>query len=135
MAGSGKIRKFARGDRVYVQAQRIWLILTSFVSSPLRRVGDSGTITYGQLAERMGYDPRAGHTLGRQLGIVGYCCLENGLPALNSIVVSAHGAPGPEVVLKPGRNVVGEQKAVMSLDWHTVGVPTTAMLRRVWEAM
>ena len=135
MAGNAKVRKYARGDRIYVQAQRIWLILSSFVSSPLRKPGDPTTITYGQLAEHMGYDPRAGHTLGRQLGIVGYCCLENDLPALNSIVVAAHGAPGPEVVLKRGRTVAQEQRAVRQQDWHSVGLPTTAMLRRVWEGM
>jgi hypothetical protein len=136
MAGRTKIRAYARGDRVYVQAQRIWLILSGFVSSPLRKAGDRETITYGELAERMGYVPRAGHTLGRQLGIVGKCCLENGLPALNSIVVTAlEGAPGDEVVLKPGRKIKQEQRAVHQQDWYQVGVPSTGMLRRVWEGM
>jgi len=136
MPGKAGIRAYARGDRLYVQAQRIWLILTGFVSSPLREKGDRKTITYGELAERMGYDPRAGHTLGRQLGIVGKCCLENDLPALNAIVVTAlEGAPGDEVVLKPGRKIKQEQRAVHEQDWYEVGVPSTGMLRRVWEGM
>lgn len=137
MAGSAKLRRYAAGDRLNVQAQRIWLILASFVSGPTRRPKDARTITYGDLAIRMGYaDGRAGHTLARQLGIVGYCCLANGLPALNSIVVNAvTGAPGHDVVLGEGRTVAQEQLAVFRQDWHQVGVPTTGMLRAVWESM
>ena len=137
MAGGVKLRRYGPGDRLNVQAQRIWLILAAFVSGPTRRSGDDQTITYGELAMRMGYaDGRAGHTLARQLGIVGYCCLENGLPALNSIVVNAvTGAPGHDVVLGNGRTVAKEQRAVFAQDWHAVGVPSTGMLRSVWETM
>jgi hypothetical protein len=137
MADIKRLRRYGAGDRLNVQAQRIWLILTSFVSSPLRELDDPKTMTYGELAIRMGYaDGRAGHTLGRQLGIVGYLCLENGLPALNSIVVnSVTGAPGHDVVLGDSRTVAQEQRAVFRQDWHEVGVPTTAMLRAVWEGM
>jgi len=135
MAGTARLRRYGAGDRLHVQAQRIWLILASFVSGPTRHHDDSRTITYGELALRMGYaDGRAGHTLARQLGIVGYCCLQNGLPALNSIVVNAvTGAPGHDVVLGNGRTVAQEQRAVFRQDWHAVGVPTTGMLRSVWE--
>ena len=46
-------------------------------------------MTYGELAERMGYaDRRAGHMLSRQLGIIGEFCRLNDLPALNSVVVN-----------------------------------------------
>lgn len=137
MAGTVRLRRYGAGDRLNVQAQRIWLILAAFVSGPTRRSGDDRTITYGELAVRMGYaDGRAGHTLARQLGIVGYCCLENELPALNSIVVNAvTGAPGHDVVLKKGRTVEQEQRAVFDQDWYALGVPTTGMLRAVWEAM
>lgn len=137
MAMAPRLRLYGTGDRINVQAQRIWLILTAFVSGATRRTGDDRTITYGDLARRMGYaDGRAGHTLGRQLGIVGNCCLRNGLPALNSIVVNATtGAPGHDVVLTGGRTVAQEQRAVFRQDWHAVGVPTTGMLRAIWEAM
>jgi hypothetical protein len=80
--------------------------------------------------------PEAGHTLGRQLGIVGKCCLENGLPALNAIVVTAlEGTPGDEVVLKKGRSIKQEQREVHRQDWYQIGIPSTGMLRRVWEGM
>jgi hypothetical protein len=137
MATRSSIRRYSAGDRIYVQAQRIWLILAGFVSGPTRAPDDPNLITYGDVALLMGYvDARAGHMLSRQLGIVGNCCLENKLPALNSIVVNAiTKAPGHDVVLGPGRTVAQEQAAVFNQDWYSVGVPTTAMLRKVWEKM
>lgn len=92
--------------------------LTFFVSSWTRKPDDSTTLTYGELAQAMGLSPQAGRTLGRQLGIVGYCCIENGLPALNSIVVNATtGVPGDWVVLSKGNTVAQEQHAVFRQDW------------------
>lgn len=131
------IRRYKEGDRVYVQAQRIWLILTAFVGGPTRGPHDEATITYGRLAQLMGHpDRRAGHTLGRQLGIIGEYCRLNDLPTLNSIVVNqTTGAPGEEVLLREGRTVKQEQRAVMRQDWFSLGVPTTGALRKVWESM
>ncbi len=94
------------------------------------------TMTYGELAERMGHaDRRAGHMLGRQLGIVGHYCLMNDLPALNAIVVNQDTQePGGDVVLTPGRSFRDEVKAIYKTDWYAVGVPSTGTLRKVWEA-
>lgn len=131
------IRRYQEGDRLYVQAQRIWLILVSFVSGPTRKADDSKTLTYGELAELMGYpDRRAGHMLGRQLGIIGEVCRLNDLPALNSIVVNqATGVPGEEVLLRDGRTLKQEQRDVMRQDWFQLGIPTTGTFRTVWESM
>jgi hypothetical protein len=131
------IRHYKEGDRIYVQAQRIWLILVAFVSSPMRRSDDDKTITYGELAVLMGYaDRRAGHMLSRQLGIVGEFCRLNNLPALNSIVVNqTTGVPGEDVLLRDGRTVKQEQRDVMRQDWFQFGVPTTGTLRKVWASM
>lgn len=128
-------RRFKRGDRVYVQAQQLWLILTAQVMQwPHLR---PALITYGELALKMGYaDARAGHNLGRQLGIVGHYCLRNRLPALNSIVVDrGTDAPGDGVVHHDERSVTQEQRAVMREDWFRVRVPTTGTFRKVWESM
>lgn len=129
-----KIKHFARGDRVYVQAQQIWLILTAYVHYGPRRSRPT-TITYGELALEMGFeDTRAGYTLARQLGIVGHYCVYNGLPALNAIVVNQDTKmPGDEVVLRANRSVHEEQKAVMKQNWFGLRVPTTGTFRRVWE--
>jgi hypothetical protein len=45
------------------------------------------TITYGELAELMGYGKQAGRTLAGALGLVSIYCLYNGLPPLSVIVV------------------------------------------------
>ena len=127
------IRRFGRGDRLHVQAQRIWMILAGHVSGngERRRRGEL-TLTYGELALRMGYDDtRAGHMLSRQLGIVGEYCLLNDLPALNAIVVNSKtGVAGEDVVLTPGLSPRQEVAAVHRQDWYEVGVPTPGTLRR-----
>ena len=122
-----------RGDRVYVQAQQIWLILVAFAMKD-RGPNDPKTMTYGELANAMGYpDARAGHTLGRQLGIVAKYCIDNDLPPLNAIVVTQQGSPGDEVMLRDGRTVKQEQRAVLGEDWFSLRVPTTGTFRQVWE--
>lgn len=132
------VKFFESGDRLYVQAQRIWLILVSFVMQhPDRHKSLPPTISYGDLAKLMGAaDGRAGHTLGRQLGIVGAFCLANGLPALNAIVVNQQTRhPGAEVVLQPGNSARDEQRAIAAYDWFSIRVPTTGTFRQVWEEM
>lgn len=132
-----EIKRYAPGDRLYVQAQRIWMILVAFIMSPTRRENDAGTITYGEVAKLMGYaDGRAGHTLGRQLGIIARYCIINDLPALNSIVVNQMtGLPGPDVLLRDGYTLSDEQQAVMAEDWFALRIPTAGTLRKVWETM
>lgn len=136
MAPPPDVKFYEPGDRLYVQAQRIWLILVGFVMQHAK-TSLPPTITYGDLAKLMGAaDGRAGHTLGRQLGIVGKFCLDNSLPALNAVVVNQQTRqPGAEVVLQPGNTVLDEQRAVAAYDWYSVRPPTTGTLRQVWEAM
>lgn len=131
------VKRFEPGDRVYVQAQQIWLILMAFVMMRAKsNPRSSQTITYGELAELMGHPNRqAGHILGRQLGIVGKFCILNDVPPLNAIVVNqVTGVPGDEVVLRTGRNVAQEQKEVLKYDWFTLRIPTTGTFRKVWES-
>lgn len=131
-------RRYERGDRLPVQAQRIWQILTAFVmygTEPGVTMRKK-CMTYGDLALKMGYpDPRAGHTLGRQLGIIGYYCRLNDLPPLNAIVVNQDtNLPGSEVVLREGASLRNEQLAVIKEDWFSIRPPTTGTLRQVLEA-
>lgn len=136
MSSIPAIRRYAAGDRLHVQAQRIWMILIAFISGPTRHDHDPETITYGELALLMGYPtPQAGHMLGRQLGIIGQYCRLNNLPTLNSIVVTQDtGAPGHEVVTRDGYSWQQEQEAVFREPWFSYGVPTAGTLRKVWEA-
>ncbi|MBN9488249.1 MAG: hypothetical protein J0H44_13520 [Alphaproteobacteria bacterium] len=129
------LRRFGVGDRVYVQAQQIWLILVTFVMrSDERRRGRVATITYGEVATDMGKeDRRAGHTLGRPLGIIAEYCVHQNVAPLNSIVVNQDTSlPGVEVVLRNGRTLAREQKAVMEEDWFSIRVPTTGTFKKIW---
>ena len=135
-------KRFGIGDQRHVQAQRVWLILTAHVMMewqwrgrsrrPRRR--DDVLITYGELAERMRMDSRAGRTLAISLGIVGEYCRVNGLPTLNSIVVNQEtGVPGDHVLVRDGKTYKDEQREVMNTDWFTYRVPTTGAFRKVRE--
>lgn len=132
-----KVKEFGLGDRVYVQAQSMWLILVAHVMCPERSGIRPRTITYGDLAVRMGYeDPRAGHTLSRALGIVGEYCKYNDLPPLNVLVVNEiTKQPGDNVVVRSGKTVSEEQRAVMKQNWFKIRVPTTGTFRQVWETV
>jgi hypothetical protein len=127
------VKHFKPGDRLYVQAQQIWLILVSFVMN--KGIELIPVINYGQLAVKMGFsDERAGHVLGRQLGIVGQFCVLNDLPPLNCIVVNKiTRLPGDEVVLRAGKTIDEEQHAVYKINWYKLRVPTTVTFRTVWE--
>ena len=69
-------KQFGIGDQRHVQAQRVWLILTAHVMmewqwrgrSRQPRRPDDVLITYGELAERMGMDSRAGPNFGDFVG-------------------------------------------------------------------
>ncbi|MER8512111.1 hypothetical protein NKH47_04050 [Mesorhizobium sp. M1060] len=129
------LRYFKAGDPVHVRAQQVWLILVSKVMSSPRNPQRPTVMTYGDLAETMGMDRRAGITLNRQLGVVGDICVANDLPALNCIVINDRlNAPGDHVVTRPGRTWQQEQADAMSTNWFTVRVPTTGTLRKIRSA-
>ncbi len=128
-----KIKRTKTGDRHYEQAHQIWVILVAFVMG--RRFGFSLTgprkLTYGDLAIQMGYyDRRAGHTLGRQLGLIGKHCVNNDIPTLNVVVVNQiTGEPGNEVIVRPGMTVADEQDAIFEFDWFSLRVPPPGTFR------
>ena len=129
------IKSYGKGDRVYVQAQQIWLILTAHAM--LRRPAGpdhrDSLLHYGDVAATMGKDRKAGITLARQLGIVGVYCVDHGLPPLNVIVVNKEtGGPGADVVLTPGSSVRKDQRRVYSYNWFGVRPPSIKALKDVY---
>jgi hypothetical protein len=66
---------------------------------------------------------RAGAVIGRQLQIISEFCSENDLPDLSAIVTTRN------EIAKPSKT----QQAALDYNWYLVGVPTTGMLRKVWE--
>jgi alkylated DNA nucleotide flippase Atl1 len=133
--GTKIMKCYGKGDRLYVQAQQIWSILTS-VSSLKVDYSDlgKGLITYGDLATLMGKPDNAARTLSRQLGIVGYYCLDNDLPALNAIVINKNtGAPGHDVVLTGANSTKKEQKKIRKINWFQFRAPSISKLRSIYE--
>ena len=121
-------RRYQAGDRIHVQAQQVWGLLTAYAT-----FGGRQPISYGDLAEWMGKDRRAGITLGRQLGIVGRYCLANDCPPLNVIVVGRDGRPGEGVVTRVGKTIKQDQKAVFKYEWLKVRPPLLRDLQAIWE--
>ena len=130
------VRCYGKGDRLYVQAQQIWLILSAYAvfrgTESLNGL-PKGLLTYGDLAELMRKPRRAAYTLGRQLGIVGYYCLSCKLPPLNVIVVNEkEEKPGWRVVWTPGSSVRKDQRKVLQYPWFELRPPTINALKDVY---
>ena len=84
----------------------------------------------------MGLSTKAAIGLGRELGIIGEYCLQNGLPALNCIVVSQQtGAPGHGVVVSKNKSWRDDARDSFNTDWFKYRVPSTGTLRQVWEQL
>ena len=131
-----KLSFYAPGDRIYAQAQQIWMILVGIVIA--HQVGGAkglpATITYGDVAELMGKGRQAGRTLTRQLWMIGEYCRDNGIPTLNSIVVNREtGLPGHDVVLSSGNTAADEIRNVSRYEWAKVRIPSIATFRDVWD--
>jgi hypothetical protein len=107
---------------LYSRALQIYLIL-------IGRAENRQTITYGELAERLGYagaDHNGAGILGPRLDPIMRWCLTNGLPDITTLVVSQRtGLP----TLSSASNVGIEQQGVFELDWHAIFPPTEADLR------
>lgn len=121
-----KLKKFVEGEvRRYEQAHIIWGILSGWIAIKKK------TITYGELAELMGYSPHAGRTLGAALGIVSIYCLYNKLPPISVIVVGkVTKVPGWQEMIRHGETLESEQKLVFSTPWYTYRTPTVGTLRK-----
>lgn len=130
------IRRYSHGDRVYVRAQQVWMILVAHVMMTKGLTFRERLLSYGQLAARMGISPQAAIGLGRELGIIGEYCLQNGLPALNCIVVNQLSwTPGDSVVVGRKKTWRDEARDSHNEDWFKYRVPSTGTLRQVWEEM
>lgn len=125
------MKMYPRPARRHEQAQQIFLIVSSFVAhecSGFRK--DTGIITYGELAEKMGYDPRAGVTLSEALGMVARFCEQNNLPYLNAMVVNAEtGEPGDEVIWDEDMSIEKEREKIREFDWFSLQPPSMKAFR------
>ena len=93
-------------------------------------------MTYGDVAKKLGYtDKRAGRILWRYLWIIGDYCVRRRQPPLNAIVVRQDiGEPGEGVLLREGRTVRGEIRAVLRGP-SRLSTPTPEVIRKTWERL
>ena len=111
------------------QAFLIWPVLA------MRAMGastpDDARITYGNLAVAIGYqNERAGVSLRRALGLIGWLCLDRGLPTLNCLVVNRKTMQcGESAVHTPGLTTQQDRANAVNFNWHPVQPPTAAQLR------
>jgi hypothetical protein len=119
------------GARRHEQAHFVWIALSGWVQ---HRNGQ--TITYGELAQLLGYEPQAGRTLADALGMVSLYCLYNELPPLSCIVVSkSSNTPGWEGMIPKGSSLAKEQKKAWRTNWHLFRTPSPGTFRRVREEL
>ena len=119
------------GARRYEQAHFIWISLAGWVQHK-----NGQTISYGELAELLGYDPKAGRTLAEALGTVSLYCLYNSLPPLSCIVVAkGSNSPGWEGMIPEDSTLIKEQNKVWEIKWHLYRTPTPGTFRRAREEL
>lgn len=127
-----KLKKLPKtGARRYEQSHHIWNVLSALVLYRNRQ-----TITYGELAETLGYPSKAGRTLSDALGMISLYCLYNRLPPMSCIVVSqSTSMPGWEGMIPPDSTLEDEQRKVWKTRWHLYRTPSPGTFRRVREEL
>lgn len=106
------------------RALQIWLIL---IGMALNRQ----LPTYKEVSLIMGY--KGCGVLDETLGHIAYYCLQNGLPALTTLVVNDEtGEPGEEIPI--AREDICTQRAdVYKYEWYKLIPPTPDELAEAWE--
>jgi len=97
------------------------------------------TVTYGELAERLGYKKAdggpgvtGGGVIGNRLAPLMFWCKQNNLPALTSLVVREDtGMPGLGIYLDPSE-VPSAQEKVYAFDWYAIVPPTVEQLDKAY---
>lgn len=105
---------------VEVRAQQVWLILTGAAEH-------RQTITYLDLALRMGFNENSRHITPQFLDPVAQYCHRAGLPPLTVLVVSertGHPGPGIDPFIPRGSTYEAERERVYQEDWYSMMVPS-----------
>ena len=119
---SSDIEKAPGWERPAWRALQAWQILIS-------KASDSSIITYGDLANMMGYTDA--HHLDYILSHIQYYCQQDGLPLLNSIVVNQEtGLPGEGITVKPEQIPLIHMQ-VFRQNWFDIVPPTISQLMMV----
>jgi hypothetical protein len=110
------------------QGERIWEILVRQATNAPNP--DAARITYGAVAEAIGYSRQSGRSLRRALGLIGWWCLDRGYPALNCLVVNHDTMEcGESAVHTEGFTTREERERIANFIWRRVQQPIAAQLR------
>ena len=131
-----KLKQFEKGQTIYDRAAHVWQILVPWVTWKLtdKKQMRPGLITYGRLAEELGYTAQAGRTLARPLGRLANFCEREGIPALNAVVVRKDTKlPGVGVWTAEYYHPEDEIDAVFQHVWRSYKAPKPREIRIAWE--
>lgn len=128
-----ELKNFENGQTIYERSSHIWQVLVPWVTWKMDDRTTPGLITYGRLAEELGYNASMGRLLAQPLSAIAAFCGAVAVPKLNVVVVSREtGQPGaawlddhPEI----GKDIAD----VLSHDWRRYRVPPPRQFRSAWE--
>lgn len=126
------IKKYNTSEQNHVLAHRIWHILTAYVM--FKQDTDNkgpGLLTYGTLAEYMGYSRQAARVTIAPLGYVHRFCEATELPQLNAVVLRSDSKIAGWDEMFPSETAhLREQRRVNETDWFQYRVPTPGTFRK-----
>ena len=106
--------------KTYLRAAQIWPLL-------VRAAGEENTLTYGELADKMGMKPGAGRVMGRFLDPIMRYCDYHGLPPLTALVTKKTGGLPSDglttIDRSNSRSVGAAQSRVFEYDWMAIPAP------------
>ncbi len=128
------LKVFEKGQTIHDRAAHIWQILVPWVTWKMKDQMRPGLITYGRLAEELGYSPQAGRTLAKPLGSLANFCKRESIPALNAVVVRRDTEmAGDGVWTAKYEHPEDEVDAVLEHIWRSYKCPTPRQFRTAWE--
>ena len=119
------MKKFNPSSKHKDRAVQAWQIL-------LGAAMNRQTFTYEILSVKM-YEKKAAGVLDQILGHIAFYCIDNGLPALTSIIVGkGRGTPGDEIPVDQD-NMDKHRENVYEYDWYNVYPPTADELHESFK--
>jgi hypothetical protein len=98
------------------RAVQIWQILVS-------KAYNRQIVTYGMLADILGFKKGKAGGMGNLLGPIMYFCAQNDLPPLTAVVVNAEtGLPGEGLIIHGDLNA--ERECVFNYNWYNLYPPS-----------
>lgn len=126
------IKEYLSSEQNHVLAHRAWHILTAYVMFKQDFDGKGpGLLTYGTLAEQMGYSRQAARVTIAPLGYIHRFCAGTGVPHLNAVVVRSDShIAGWDEMFPSEQAHLHEQRRVIDTDWFKYRIPAPGTFRK-----